>query len=44
MKAFLLGIAIMLAVSVGAALIFDRGFDLSSTTVFQSDNGSVRLD
>lgn len=44
MKAFLLGMVIMIAVSIGAVFVLDYGFDYSSTAVFQSDNGSVRLD
>lgn len=44
MKAFLLGMVIMIAVSIGAVFILDKGFDLSASAVYQSDNGSVRLD
>ena len=44
MKAFLLGITAMVVISVGAMLVFDTMFDHSASTVFQSDNDTVRLD
>jgi len=43
MKAFLIGLAAMIVISVGAKFVLDSGFDFSSTAVYQSDRGSVRL-
>ena len=44
MKAFLIGMAAMVVISVGAVLVVNTGFDYSATSVFQSERGSVRLD
>ena len=42
MKAFIGGIAVMIVISVGAAVVLDS-MDFSSQDRFTSTNGSVRL-
>ncbi|MEM1044859.1 MAG: hypothetical protein AAGL24_01855 [Pseudomonadota bacterium] len=44
MKAFLLGMAFLVVISIGAMTVMTQGFDFSAATVYQSDRGSVRLD
>ncbi len=44
MKAFLLGMTILVVISVGAMMVMTQGFDFSAATVYQSDRGTVRLD
>ena len=43
MKAFVLGLAVMAIIGVGAWAILSLEMDFSSSAVYQSDNGSVRL-
>ncbi len=43
MKAFLIGIAALIVISVGAMLILENGFNFSSAAVYQSGNDTVRL-
>jgi len=43
MKAFIIGVAAMVVISVGTMFVMDEAFDFSSAAVYQSDSGSVRL-
>lgn len=42
MKAFLIGVAAVVVISVGAMLVFENGFDFSAGNVYRTD--SVRMD
>lgn len=44
MNGFIIGVVAMIVISLGAVFVLDAGFDFSATTVYQSENGSVRLD
>lgn len=43
MRAFVLGIAVMTIISVGAWFVLTQELDYSAAAVYQSDHGSVRL-
>ena len=43
MKAFVMGVAAMVVIGVGAWFVLTQQMDFSSSATFQSENGSVRL-